>query len=284
MRLTRPTLVSPQIISSEDRDLPQNLFLKKDITTAGLESVGIGQFLLLPQSFGNIYLGEAFSSYICVHNCTPHPVANVSVKADLQSTTSRINLPMHANKTLPVTLQPEETLDDVIHHEVVEIGTHILVCEVSYTTPAGLQSNFRKFFKFQVVKPLDVKTKFYNAETDEVFLEAQIQNITVGTICLEKVELESSDKYTVTSLNTFSSNEGGESVFPAKNKLEPQNSCQYLYCIKPIDKNPSSLKLATDIGKLEIVWRSNMGEQGRLQTSQLQRSVGRIFCFSCYGI
>lgn len=62
---------------------------------------------------------------------------------------------------------------------VVVIGSQIfifrLVCEVHYTTPAGLQESFRKFFKFQVLKPLDVKTKFYNAETDEVYLEAQVR-------------------------------------------------------------------------------------------------------------
>jgi trafficking protein particle complex subunit 13 len=112
---------------------------------------------------------------------------------------------------------------------VKEIGTHILVCEVAYITPAGFPKSFRKFFKFQVVKPLDVKTKFYNAETDEVYLEAQIQNITAGTICLEKVELESSASYSVQSLNTLPN---GESVFSAKNMLQPQNSCQFLYCIK----------------------------------------------------
>lgn len=39
-----------------------------------------------------------------------------------------------------------------------------LVCEVSYTAPTQTQLSFRKFFKFQVLKPLDVKTKFYNAE------------------------------------------------------------------------------------------------------------------------
>jgi hypothetical protein len=27
-----------------------------------------GGLLVLPQSFGNIYLGETFSSYVCVHN------------------------------------------------------------------------------------------------------------------------------------------------------------------------------------------------------------------------
>lgn len=72
------------------------------------------------------------------------------------------------------------------------------MCEVHYNTPAGFPQSFRKFFKFQVLKPLDVKTKFYNAETDEVYLEAQIQNITAGPICLEKVELDSSEQYTGT--------------------------------------------------------------------------------------
>lgn len=95
-----------------------------------------------------------------------------------------------------------------------------------YKTPNDVHETFRKFFKFHVFKPLDVKTKFYNADTDEVYLEAQIQNITAGPICLESVELESSESYTAQSLNTLPN---GESVFKAKNMLEPQNSCQFLY-------------------------------------------------------
>lgn len=39
-----------------------------------------------------------------------------------------------------------------------------LVCVVSYKRPDGDVKNFRKFFKFQVLKPLEVKTKFYNIE------------------------------------------------------------------------------------------------------------------------
>ena len=67
-----------------------------------------------------------------------------------------------------------------------------LVCEVSYQNAAGMLKSFRKFFKIQVLKPLDVKTKFYNAENDDVYLEAQVQNITAGPICLEKVALDAS--------------------------------------------------------------------------------------------
>lgn len=47
-------------------------------------------------------------------------------------------------------LVPGETIDHVIQHEVKELGTHILVCDVSYTSPTADRLNFRKFFKFQV--------------------------------------------------------------------------------------------------------------------------------------
>lgn len=90
---------------------------------------------------------------------------------------------------------PDDSISCVIHHEVKEMGTHILVCEVSYQSLSGLPMSFRKFYKIMVLKPLDVKTKFYNAENDDVYLEAQVQNITAGPICLEKVDLDASQLF-----------------------------------------------------------------------------------------
>ncbi|GBP23237.1 Cytoplasmic phosphatidylinositol transfer protein 1 [Eumeta japonica] len=102
MRLTKPALVSPKIVTCDSKDLLGNIlnnYLKEDATSvAQMETLAAGQFLLLPQSF----------------------------------------------------------------------------------------ASFRKFFKFEVMKPLDVKTKFYNAESDDVYLEAQVQNITSGPITLEQ--------------------------------------------------------------------------------------------------
>ncbi|XP_040128478.1 trafficking protein particle complex subunit 13 isoform X6 [Ictidomys tridecemlineatus] len=133
---------------------------------------------------------------------------------------------------------------------------------------------FRKFFKFQVLKPLDVKTKFYNAETDEVFLEAQIQNITTSPMFMEKVSLEPSIMYNVTELNSV--NQAGEclSTFGSRAYLQPMDTRQYLYCLKPkkeFAEKAGIIKGVTVIGKLDIVWKTNLGERGRLQTSQLQR-------------
>ncbi|XP_014209609.1 trafficking protein particle complex subunit 13 [Copidosoma floridanum] len=275
MRLTRPTLASPVVVTCDSTDLPGNTLnvdLKNDCTALqGMETVAIGQFMVLPQSFGNIYLGEIFSSYLCVHNGSNQGVKDVLVKADLQTNTQTI--PLSGQNSQAKELASNGTIDEVIHHEVKETGTHILVCEVTYTplTFGAQPMSFRKFFKFQVVKPLDVKTKFYNAENDEVYVEAQIQNLTAGPICLEKVALESSHLFTVSILDT---NDDNESIYGKVNLLDSGHSRQYLYCLRPqlsLARDPKMMHNATNIGKLDIVWRSNLGERGRLQTSQLQR-------------
>merc|ERR1719445_300729 len=177
---------------------------------------------------------------------------------------------LHSRDQLP----PGSTIDQVLHHEVKELGTHILVCEVSYNSSksnaASDKLSFRKFFKFQVMKPLDVKTKFYNAESDEVFLEAQVQNITQSTISIERVTLEPSHTFTVTSLKDDPAPSQG--VVARGLCLQVQDSWQYLFCLKPRpEHNNKNLKLVTNIGKLDIVWRTGLCDRGRLQTSQLQR-------------
>lgn len=302
MRLTKPAFTTPKIITCDSKDLPGNIlnnYLKDDATSVTqMETLAAGQFLLLPQSFGNIYLGETFSCYVCVHNETSQPVQSVSIKADLQTNSQRILLTTQQNT--PTMLDVDETLSDVIHHEVKDLGTHILVCEVTYMSNYNTLASFRKFFKFEVMKPLDVKTKFYNADSDDVYLEAQVQNITSGPIVLEQVSLESSQQFIVNSLNEVSD---GVSVFGDVTLLQPQESCQYLYFLTPrehISKEIKLLAAAKNIGKLDIVWRSNLGEKGRLQTSQLQRMtpeygdirvtfeklpskvcVDEPFCFTC---
>lgn len=87
MRLTRPTLSSCLPVTCDSKDLPGNLLnevLQKDpVSVKGTETLCAGQFLLLPQSPVNIYLGETFSSYICVYNEAGQTVNNISVKVRL---------------------------------------------------------------------------------------------------------------------------------------------------------------------------------------------------------
>ncbi|RUS92093.1 hypothetical protein EGW08_000117 [Elysia chlorotica] len=287
MRLTKPTLMPHQTLVSESRDLCGDALARlNDVEVArtpGLSAFPLGSLLTLPQNFGNIFLGETFSSYISVHNDSSQLCKEITLKADLQTGSQRLSLSSVSPQPIPE-LQPDHSIDDVIHHEVKELGTHILVCAVSYMLTSGERMQFRKFFKFQVLKPLDVKTKFYNAEkleadeglplqSDEVYLEAQIQNITPGPIYMEHVSLDPSQQYTASELN----NKDGKDVAPVFGNmasLAPNDTRQYLYCLTPkpeLYQDARLLKGVTNIGKLDIVWKTTMGERGRLQTSQLQR-------------
>ncbi|CAN8028429.1 unnamed protein product [Ixodes persulcatus] len=281
MRLTRPSLFSTLPVVCDSRDIPGSMWLqdlKQDLgAPLGLELFGTGSFLMLPQSFGNIYLGETFSCYMSVHNDSEHTVRDVSVKAELQTDSQKVFLTGKSEGTAVPELPPKSSIDEVIHHEVKDINTHILVCTVNYSSHTGEKLHFRKFFKFQVYKPLDVKTKFYNAESDEVYLEAQLQNITSSPISLEKVALEPSQHFSVCQLNSCAD---GQSIFGQVNFLNPHDTRQYLFSLSPRVADAAVAPTASDkrgrsgitsIGKLDIVWRSVMGERGRLQTSQLER-------------
>ncbi|XP_067044830.1 trafficking protein particle complex subunit 13-like [Acropora muricata] len=285
MRLTRPSLYTSLPVTNELQDLPVVTFENaqvSDITSVkGLSAFALGELFVLPQTFGNIFLGEVFSSYVSVHNDSNQPVKDIVIKTDLQTSSQRLNLSGTAN--MPVAkLDPDESFDQVIQHEVKELGTHILVCAVSYASLAGEKMYFRKFFKFQVLKPLDVKTKFYNAVDDEVFLEAQVQNITSSPMVMESVKLEPSTIYTVTNLNTIQDKEkrdstvsgeecSSESVFGMRSYMNPNDTRQYLYKLTPTAPAFKNTKVTNAVGKLDIVWRTAFGERGRLQTSQLQR-------------
>ena len=57
--------------------------------------------------------------------------------------------------------------------------------------------------------------------------------------------------------------------------MKPSEVWQYLYLlrIKPSCRLQAFSDAASAMGKLDIVWKSSLGERGRLQTSQLQRAV-----------
>ncbi|OQR68923.1 UPF0533 protein C5orf44-like [Tropilaelaps mercedesae] len=230
--------------------------------------------LCLPQAFGIIYLGETFSSYMSVHNCGSLDVSGVQLKAELHNGAHKVTLNPVITRGGDV-LKPNGSLDQIIQHEVKEIGTHLLQCVVNCTNAStGEPTQFCKYFKFQVYKPLDVKTKFYNSETGETFIEAQLQNITSYPVTLAKVSLEPSPQFQVTALNQTDS---GESIFGDVNLINSHDSRQYLFSLKPksrsLQESKKGARALSAIGKLDIIWKSALGEKGRLQTSQLERTL-----------
>eukprot|EP00842_Homolaphlyctis_polyrhiza_P006583 jgi/Hompol1/6926/HPOL_002118-RA len=315
----------PQPQQQTDQDAaPSTTIEATEIETDGLDS--LGSLLTLPASFGNIYLGETFSSYLCVNNESSTAVLDVAFKAELQTTTQRFTLAdtlaASASASSPVQPQPEPTAsaaargsrsslanfstsqssllpaqsaEFVIHHDLKELGIHILVCSVHYT-PASASASasqpgpgtighgeterkfFRKFYKFQVLNPLSVKTKVNTLQDGRVFLETQVQNVSAAPMYLERMLFDPADPFTFEDLNSIKSVSGSSdaSVFGDEGLLGQQDTRQYLYMLTPKIPTDVSSRMVPGLGKLDISWRTQMGQSGRLQTSQLSRKAPSI--------
>lgn len=98
-----------------------------------------------------------------------------------------------------------------------------------------------------------------------MYLEAQIENTAAIAMVLERVELEPSSNYSVANI---SSCDGDELTGMY---LRPREIRQFLFRLTPRDSLNAIYKDMTNIGKLDMSWRTSMGERGRLQTSPLQR-------------
>ncbi|EGT57833.1 hypothetical protein CAEBREN_19830 [Caenorhabditis brenneri] len=82
----------------------------------------IGEYLIAPQMFENIYLGETFTFYVNVVNESESNVVNVCLKCELQTSTQRVALPCSVQDTI---IEASKCDGQVISHEVKEIGQHM---------------------------------------------------------------------------------------------------------------------------------------------------------------
>ncbi|SJL04430.1 uncharacterized protein ARMOST_07796 [Armillaria ostoyae] len=259
------------------------------------------ELLILPSSFGSIQLGETFSSCLCVNNEANVDVEGVHMKVEMQTVTTKVLLAEFGSSDYR--LSTGDTLESIVHHEIKELGQHVLACTVTYRLPPGVRiasqsedsnqdpalQTFRKFYKFAVTNPLSVKTKVHVPrspsaltnldERDKVFLEVHIQNLTQEPIWFERMRFECADGWDVKDANNLITDGDGEkSIFTGTTALmSPQDMRQYIYILdpkthtlEPPTNTPGSI---IPLGRLDISWRSSYGEPGRLLTSMLSRRI-----------
>lgn len=160
-----------------------------------LSDFAISPFLLLPDSFGDIYMGETFSAYVAVVNGMQdasfhHISLNLRLLAtnatyDLQDTRPLVDggegegsgeakaisgkifnasSDTGAANSAGKTLDPNALTDAVVSHALSELGTHTLRVSVQYlynppnrsSTSSSELKTLRKFYRFNVLQPLVV--------------------------------------------------------------------------------------------------------------------------------
>ncbi|KAF8078173.1 hypothetical protein FPV67DRAFT_1662915 [Lyophyllum atratum] len=246
------------------------------------------ELLTLPSSFGSIQLGETFSSCLCINNEAQVDIEAVSIKVEMQTATTKVVLAEYGGPGHK--LAARDTYESVVHHEIKELGQHVLACAVTYRLPPNArQPTFRKFYKFAVTNPLSVKTKVHTpkspsallspTERDKIFLEVHIQNLTQEPMHFERMHFECTEGWDVEDANIIDlGDEDTEQLFSGPQALmQPQDVRQYIYILLPQALSLSPVAYApgsnVPLGRLDISWRSSFGEPGRLLTSMLSRRI-----------
>ncbi|XP_054799959.1 uncharacterized protein LOC129304361 isoform X1 [Prosopis cineraria] len=241
------------------------------------DAMGLSGLLVLPQSFGAIYLGETFCSYISINNSSNFEVRDVIIKAEIQTERQRILL-LDTSKSPVESIRSGGRYDFIVEHDVKELGPHTLVCTALYNDGDGERKYLPQFFKFIVANPLSVRTKV-RVVKETTFLEACIENHTKSNLFMDQVDFEPAQHWSATILKGDEHHSEKErSARSAVDTFKPPILIRssggihnYLYQLKMSSSGSASTKVegSNVLGKLQITWRTNMGEPGRLQTQQI---------------
>jgi len=158
-------------------------------------NLAISQFLLLPDSFGDIYLGELFSAFISVVNGVQEiPFKQISMTVRLQTSNATHDLyDSRAAKdelavSLARTLNPNETMDMVVQHSLSELGTHTMRVTVQYLdSKTNEMKPFRKFYRFNVSNPIKIRSVCTDVG-DKYIIQCHVTNITKSILFLDEVK------------------------------------------------------------------------------------------------
>eukprot|EP01033_Poteriospumella_lacustris_P003038 gene3038-2223_t len=167
----------------------------------------LSSHMLLPDSFGDIYLGEKFTAYVAIVNGFPQvPFHNVSLSVRLQTETTVVELQdtrptnqilnqQHKTSVFPI-LNHNDSCDVLIQHVLNELGTHTLRVSVQYSLfPGGEIKSMRKFYRFNVLLPLVLLSSFREID-HKPMVQCQITNSTKSPVFIEEITFVPANKYT----------------------------------------------------------------------------------------
>ncbi|KAJ8448036.1 hypothetical protein Cgig2_028912 [Carnegiea gigantea] len=273
-----PSLLS-SLSHSSDSSSPDLNFRSRFLLPDPSDATGLSGLLVLPQSFGAIYLGETFCSYISINNSSSFEVRDVVIKAEIQTERQRVLL-LDTTKTPVETIRAGGRYDFIVEHDVKELGAHTLVCTALYNDGDGERKYLPQFFKFIVANPISVRTKV-RVVKDLTFLEACIENHTKANLFMDQVEFQPAQHWRATVL--------AADKHHAENKLSSDAEIfkppilirsgggihNFLYLLKSFSQESKQTRIegSNILGKLQITWRTNLGEPGRLQTQQILGSL-----------
>ncbi|WVO16379.1 hypothetical protein L204_104054 [Cryptococcus depauperatus] len=257
-----------------------------------------------PPPLGIISLGSRLKLQVALENIhrQQHAVLGVKMMVEIQMPTGRYRLgeivhgrdmlpddppelPEDKSNSSPVNEQlPElpwgESIELGVEGEMKDLGLGVIVCSVAWETLDGRRT-FQRFFKFNVVTPLGIKTRIQtpvhpnallNVDLREnIYLEVFMQNISSEAMRILNIGLEPVQGLEVGRI-------GQEIV----RELSVGGTRQYLFILSPVPRQKSENQsmfppayapgTILPLGKLALEWISGpYHTPGKLLTSMLNR-------------
>lgn len=291
-------------VSTSD-DIDEQFILQPLVCGSRYELISSKLMLLqltLPPAFGPAYVGETFSCTLCANNelemDADKVITSIKMVAEMQAPSLKVPLelvPLEEDTT-PPEFEPGKSLQKIVRYELREEGNYVLAVSVSYSetilsseksAASGRARTFRKLYQFAAQPCLSVRTKVSNilmegvgggkfgVEKGERFaLEAQLENVSDGTITLEKITFSPKPFFSSTSFNWDVIRPDLEIIEAPI--LSPRDITQVAFLVTPNEK-PVGPRPAREItkdgrivmGQLHIHWRTAMGDSGYLSTGWL---------------
>ena len=147
----------------------------------------INPSLVLPDSFGDIFVGEGFSAYVSIVG-TENTLYDVRLSVKLQTTSETIDLvDSQTIGSFASSLSLNEYLDLIVRHTLNESGWHTMKVYVHYTlSRQSEQKMIKKFYRFNVIEPLNI-TSVVRCVKDKVFIQFDLVNKCKHILVLENV-------------------------------------------------------------------------------------------------
>jgi hypothetical protein len=224
----------------------------------------------------------------------------LKITAEMQTPQHTLALAVAEDEATTKGLLPGATLQKIVHFELREEGTHVLCVSISYNERimsktehlpfSGRVRSFRKLYQFVALPCLSVRTKATDLKPLEksadartakqlsrYALEAQLENLAVERITLEKLTFEPHKPFASRSVNwdasphlstpTLANREVTQVAFLVEEQAaeEGKDEKEAAEAIR----NEITKDGRTILGVLTIRWRSAMGTAGVLSTGWL---------------
>ena len=245
----------------------------------------VSPFILLPESFGDIFVGELFSAYIAVVNgVQDKQFDEVAMAIRLQTANATHDLMDHrpvegVTSGCADVLQPNETTDMVVQHVISEVGVHTLRVSVQYIDIFSREpKTIRKFYRFNVMPAVEIKASV-NEINDRYSVQYLVTNVMKSPIYIENAEIIGDHKeLIIEKIEPPVRNQARSMSFSLESApfLTPEESYSFSFLVNraPLmnpdtgvyDVNCSHYKT---LGVPVVTWSTAMGEHGMARGEEL---------------